>query len=283
MAHAIAELGIPRVKGVNPVSSYRGQLTLGDPQSNKGIVSIDVERYPRTMVAKPPSASSFVVRSDVLGPGASTQSSRTLTSKDAAADGDDPTGAGSNLTAVKNNRVYQVDDESVAGGKRELQRDELAKGYEYGRTAVHISESDENVTRLETHAGLEVIGFVPREKVCSTSMRLSVNVAEYAVVSTVYEHVGGVRRHCGQSQRSSQHGAVILRSWSVRAGRLRHSTARHQGGQAARGGADGSVDRSRLRVSDRRPITIRRGCQTLSVPSARPDPDRLGQSPDGAS
>jgi ATP-dependent DNA helicase 2 subunit 2 len=70
-----------------------------------------------------------------------------------------------NLTNVRNVRTYHVDDPSVAGGKRELEREELAKGYEYGRTAVHISESDENITKLETSAALELIGFIQAEQV----------------------------------------------------------------------------------------------------------------------
>jgi ATP-dependent DNA helicase 2 subunit 2 len=54
----------------------------------------------------------------------------------------------------------------VPGEKRDLERDDLAKGYEYGRTAVHISESDENITKLETFAALEIIGFIQNDHVC---------------------------------------------------------------------------------------------------------------------
>lgn len=164
MAQAIAELGVPRIKKVNPVPSFRGRLTLGDPAGGDSIMNIHVERFPRTMVARAPSASSFVVRSDTLGAGGSTRSSWTLASRDAAVDDDAAAAAGSALTAVKSNRSYIVEDDGVTGGKREVPREDLAKGYEYGRTAVHISETDENVTKLETVAGLETIGFVPREK-----------------------------------------------------------------------------------------------------------------------
>lgn len=71
------------------------------------------------------------------------------------------------LTSVRNARTYQVVDEEAPGGKRDVERDDLAKGYEYGRTAVHISETDENVTKMETQAGLEIIGFVPWSSVGS--------------------------------------------------------------------------------------------------------------------
>ena len=165
LEQAIVELGQPRLKSTRPVASYKGQLTLGDPEQYKSAMCIDVERYPRTMVAKGPSASQFVHSSDLSNGHASTQSSATM-----LPDGD-PLGAGqtaanpNGLTSVKNARTYQVIDESAPGGTRDVDRDELAKGYEYGRTAVHISESDENVTKLETKAALEIIGFVPMAKV----------------------------------------------------------------------------------------------------------------------
>lgn len=80
-----------------------------------------------------------------------------LPDADGAGQNADPNG----LTVVRNARAYQVADESAPGGKRDVSKDDLAKGYEYGRTAVHISESDLNVTKLETQPGLEVIGFIP--------------------------------------------------------------------------------------------------------------------------
>ncbi|EEA20653.1 ATP-dependent DNA helicase yku80 [Talaromyces marneffei ATCC 18224] len=148
LAQAIAELDIPRVKVVRGVPSFRGDLRLGNPMQYDTALRIQVERYYRTYVAKPPSTSSFVVKT---GGDASQPSTQTLeASKDADA----------NLTSVRNVRTYHVDDPQVVGGKRELERDELAKGYEYGRTAVPISESDENITKLETMAALELIGFI---------------------------------------------------------------------------------------------------------------------------
>ena len=160
MAQAIAELGIPRIKKVAPVPSFRGKLTLGDPSSSEKAMHIDVERYPRTMIARAPSASSFVVRSVTANADPRTQTTATMTP------GHDTATAPSDLTALRNARTYQVPDAGAVGGKRDVDRDQLAKGYEYGRTAVHISPTDENITKLETHAGLEVMGFVVRSSVC---------------------------------------------------------------------------------------------------------------------
>lgn len=70
----------------------------------------------------------------------------------------------SDLAAVRNQRVYQVNDPEEAGAKKNVEMEELEKGYEYGRTAVHIAESDMNVVKLETSPSLELIGFAREEE-----------------------------------------------------------------------------------------------------------------------
>ena len=127
---------------------------------------IDVERYPRTMIRRPPSASQFVQRANLSNGHASAQSSATVLPDIEGADAGSSTANPNGLTAVRSTRTYQVIDEEAPGGKRDVERDDLAKGYEYGRTAVHISESDESITKLETQAGLEILGFVPWSNVC---------------------------------------------------------------------------------------------------------------------
>jgi ATP-dependent DNA helicase 2 subunit 2 len=134
-----------------------GQLTLGDAEHYDATLTIDVERYPCTMLAKPPTASSFAMRTDVGGSsaaGPSEQSSHTIMGEDHPM---------TDLSAVRNQRVYQVDNEEEPGMKKNVEMDELERGYEYGRTAVHISESDQNVVKLETSPMLALIGFVKAE------------------------------------------------------------------------------------------------------------------------
>lgn len=150
----MAELEIPRTKMTKPIPSYKGFLSLGNFKDNPDTaIAIDVERYPRTMIRSPPSASSFVLRSDT---DAKTQ--------DVATDGDDAQ-AGDGLASVKSLRAYQINDESAPGGKRDLERDELASGYEYGATVVPVSESDQLVLKMETEPTYEIIGFIPVESV----------------------------------------------------------------------------------------------------------------------
>lgn len=151
LAQAVDEMKIPRIKEVRPTPSYKGLLTLGNPNKYDTAISINVERYPKVMKAAPPSASSYVVRNDLEA---------TQTAK-----GDDAMeGSHDGLTAVHVARTYQVDDDEAPGGKRDVDRDELAKGYEYGRTAVHISESDRNITTFEITQGLDILGFVDANK-----------------------------------------------------------------------------------------------------------------------
>lgn len=146
----------PPTKETRAVPSYKGTLTLGDSEKYEESLTIDVERYPFTMVAKPPSASSFVQRTN-LGPGASTQSTATIKDED-----DEP---GGQLAAVRNQRVYQVENPDEPGVKMNVEPDELERGFEYGRTAVHISEADKTVVDLDTTQSLDVLGFVPEERV----------------------------------------------------------------------------------------------------------------------
>ncbi|KAL4808894.1 SPOC like C-terminal domain-containing protein [Aspergillus unguis] len=156
LEQAVSEMEIPRVKAVRPIASFKGFLQLGNPEEYDTAVRIPVERFPRIMVAKPPSASQFVLRSD-LSAEQEGQDSETVVPETQPEEG-------SALTSVRNLRTYQVSDESAPGGKMDIERDDLAKGYEYGRTAVHISETDENITTLETTAALELVGFIQSER-----------------------------------------------------------------------------------------------------------------------
>lgn len=151
---AVQELGMPRVKVPRPVPSFRGQLRLGDPEKYDAAMTIDVERYSRVMIARAPTATSFVHKSSSTQ---DTGSSGTVIG-DGQADGNA-------MAVVRNQYTYKVQDGESDQGKKDVQRDELAKGYEYGRTVVPISESDQNITKLETSAALELMGFVPKERV----------------------------------------------------------------------------------------------------------------------
>lgn len=116
-------------------------------------MSINVERYFKTHLARPAAASTVVVKSEQ---GVGSQSTQTL---------DDDAMEGVEFSAVKQARAYKVNDPDAPGGKRDVEFETLAKGFEYGRTAVHISESEHNITKLETLKSFAIVGFIPRDKV----------------------------------------------------------------------------------------------------------------------
>jgi ATP-dependent DNA helicase 2 subunit 2 len=154
IAEAIDELDIPVVKPTRPFKSYEGALTLGDPSLTPAAVVIDVERYFRTKAATQPSASTVVVKSE---PGGGSQAtSQTL----------DDAMEGVEFGSVKQARTYKVNDPSAPGGKKDVEFESLAKGYEYGRTAVYISEADKDITTLETKKQLTILGFIDQRKAC---------------------------------------------------------------------------------------------------------------------
>ncbi|KAJ2895810.1 hypothetical protein MKZ38_006164 [Zalerion maritima] len=163
MAEAIDDMSSrPRLKPMRPYKNYDGLLTLGrsdgkgdDDDPPPKSISISVERYFKTHLAKPVSATTVVARMDDA-----------LLGGRSSADGDvDMDGAGGpGLTPVHNARTYKVPDASAPGGKKDVEFDALAKGYEYGRTAVHISESEHNITKLETTKSFTIVGFVPWDR-----------------------------------------------------------------------------------------------------------------------
>lgn len=164
-AEAVDSLSIPEVKTTRPYKTYTGKLSLGDwknPEYEEAALYIDVIRFFKTKQRKPESASNFVSRSTN---GATTgQSSHTI---EGDVDMENAPPPGRDLAAIKQERKYIVQGvgNDFYDGKKEVLRDELAKGYEYGRTAVPISESDENVTKLETFEDFTIIGFIPWDKV----------------------------------------------------------------------------------------------------------------------
>jgi len=141
MAEVIASIDYPRVKKVRPVPSYRGLLTIGGPEKFDDAIAIDVERYPRTKRAAPPSATKYVPPKEA--------------EKEPAREGDIAIHGGS----VALQRTYKIKRD---GNEVEVEKEDLDKAYLYGRTIVNISDADLNVMKLQTDAELGIIGFVEK-------------------------------------------------------------------------------------------------------------------------
>jgi ATP-dependent DNA helicase 2 subunit 2 len=76
------------------------------------------------------------------------------------------------LSSVKVKYMYEVMDQSGPGGKLAVDREDLAKGYMYGRTIVPLSEEDAAVARLPTTKSFSIIGFIPQDKVSVSRLKL---------------------------------------------------------------------------------------------------------------
>ncbi|TAQ85878.1 hypothetical protein B7494_g5778 [Chlorociboria aeruginascens] len=157
-AEAILDLSVPRLKKTRPYSPYEGKLTLGDPEKYpETSMAIEVKRFFKTKAAKPVSASSFVTKSEATNKNPGELSGHTIQEDSEMVDAPD-------LSAVKSMRTYKINDSTSEKGKRDIPFEELAKGYSYGSTAVPISESEQNITKLETHREFTIIGFVHMDK-----------------------------------------------------------------------------------------------------------------------
>lgn len=142
MAAALGELQTPRVKHVNLVKNFDGPLTLGDPEQFPSAISINIERWPATKVSRPAAATTVV---------------ETKKSDDQM--------EGLEFGSIEQHRTYKVNDPSAPGGKKDVEFEDLAKGYVYGSTAVPIANSEWDITNLETNKSFSILGFVHMDKV----------------------------------------------------------------------------------------------------------------------
>ena len=163
IAEAIEELDIPVVKPTRPYKSYEGALTLGNPTLAPAAIVIEVERYFRTKAAMQPPASTVVVKSEAAA--GSQETSQTLEDEM----------EGVEFGAVKQARTYKVNDPTAPGGKKDVEFESLARGYEYGRTAVYISDADKDVTTLDTKKQFTILGFIDQHRVCKPLPTRSLN------------------------------------------------------------------------------------------------------------
>ncbi|EPX72785.1 Ku domain-containing protein Pku80 [Schizosaccharomyces octosporus yFS286] len=140
-------IGDPLVHRVRPVSVFKGSLTIGSDDINESSVTIHVERYPRIRVTKPPTSTAF-------NAGSNTEDEHT---EQFPSSQEKPWES----NAISTVRSYVVRD-SQTNEVFEVDRKDLESGYSYGRTIVPISRSDEDILALDTKAGYEVMGFIPK-------------------------------------------------------------------------------------------------------------------------
>ncbi|KAF2503180.1 putative Ku family DNA helicase [Lophium mytilinum] len=157
LAEAVEGIDTPETKKTRPVKSYQGTLTLGNPEKYDSAMTINVERYPRTSIARPVTAKTWFIKRD---PAAEDGTQSTHTVAEDAGDGLNEEVLG----GVKTQRVFQIQKEGETGSKIDVPQEELESGYAYGRTAVHIAETDKVILELDTLPSLDIIGFIPEDK-----------------------------------------------------------------------------------------------------------------------
>lgn len=151
-------------------------------------ISIDVARYFKTKQAKPVSAKSYVDR---------------VTDEPIDIDLADA----DHLTSVTQARTYKVNDPTAPGGKRDVEKDALERGYDYGSTIVPISQSDESVTKLQTIKDFSIMGFVPNDV-----RTYAQGIFMYGLTSLVREisqHGRKLHHYCSKNKREGKNGIVV--------------------------------------------------------------------------
>ncbi|EPY52637.1 Ku domain-containing protein Pku80 [Schizosaccharomyces cryophilus OY26] len=142
-------LGGPCMHRVRPIAVFKGSLTIGSEGDNENSVSMHVERYPRTRLTKPPTSSAF--NASLKQPKEEENQEQFSSSQEKPWESN----------AVSTVRSYVVRDSQTTEAF-EVDRKDLESGYSYGRTIVPISRSDEDILALETKAGYEILGFIPK-------------------------------------------------------------------------------------------------------------------------
>ncbi|KAJ3279068.1 X-ray repair cross-complementing protein 5 [Borealophlyctis nickersoniae] len=140
-----------RSKQVKPVTLFRENLTLGDPEAHPdACLQIPVWAYNKTTELKLPSAKKWSALSEQIPEG----------ERQPATYG-----------GVDMNRTYklaQLDADAGGDGKdddEEIDEEETIKAYRYGKTLVPFSRMDEEQMKLGTEKGMSILGFVKLEQV----------------------------------------------------------------------------------------------------------------------
>lgn len=161
MQEVIDSLNLPELRSVRPIASFKGKLTIGDPASMDHFVSIDVERYSRTKQAK-----ALTFRKVFQTTSGDKNQLDSIKEKDSVADGTKKMFSVDDLTQKKGSfspeqKMFKTVSESIRG----IDAEELDKGFMFGRTVVPIAATEIDVLKIEAQPRLEILNFVPQDKV----------------------------------------------------------------------------------------------------------------------
>lgn len=155
---AINSLQEPTVKKPRPIKTFAGNLVLGDATAytSNNVLSINIEAFPCTRVAAPPTATAYATAGKPAQSQAPTQ----------AADSDSKL-KNTGLQEVKRLTEYFVKDEEAPGGQAEIEADEVEAGYRFGSEIVFLSPEEGVVLQAVNAqpASMLIVGFVKEKDV----------------------------------------------------------------------------------------------------------------------
>jgi ATP-dependent DNA helicase 2 subunit 2 len=124
---------------VNARPSFGGYLYLGNPYINDHWLAISIDMYLRTKDAKLPTNHKYSALSEV---------------------------GTHNVAAVSKYALDIRDEESDETKEIEIPKEELRKGYKFGKSMLIVNEEVSNAMKLQTKKEMTIIGFVDAEEVC---------------------------------------------------------------------------------------------------------------------
>ncbi|KAG4306170.1 hypothetical protein PORY_000158 [Pneumocystis oryctolagi] len=151
MVDVVDFLNTPNLKKVHPVSLFNGTLTIGDPQNYSDAIKIMVQRYPRTRLAKAPSAHRYNVLKKKSEPSSNIEQ---LTQIDLDLNNN---GEREHFSEVLITKTYKIEEE---GSEKEISKDDVELGYVYGKTIIPINIMDEEEFKYRTNTELTILGFI---------------------------------------------------------------------------------------------------------------------------
>lgn len=155
---AIRALPWSNLKKTRPVKVFSGKLSIGDITTypSQNVVSIDVEAFPWTRVAIPPSAASYATlsKSAAIAP-SPTDTKETIQLRKQG------------LQEVKRITEFYCNDENAPDGRIDVEQGLVQSGYKFGSEIVVLSPEEEIVLNMPNKdmASIQIVGFVKEDDV----------------------------------------------------------------------------------------------------------------------
>ncbi|KAG5519625.1 hypothetical protein PMAC_001780 [Pneumocystis sp. 'macacae'] len=153
MIEVIDSLNTSNLRKVHPISLFNGTLTIGDPQNYPDVVEIMIQRYPRTRLAKAPSAHRYSI---LKKSPKSTNYTEQLIQTDTNFDNNNKNEYFSKVLITKN---YKIEKD---GSEKEISKEDLELGYLYGKTIIPTSIINDEL-KYKTNIQLTILGFMKNE------------------------------------------------------------------------------------------------------------------------